>query len=78
MASSANHSTVKLWMQIVHVEDIGARRPVYVEVPHELSENMRSALHSIGITQLYSHQVWMFLRLWGTIFPEEHQLLNVF
>ncbi|PQP93687.1 putative ATP-dependent helicase YprA [Prunus yedoensis var. nudiflora] len=42
--------------QIVHVEDIGARRPVYVEVPHELSENMRSALHSIGITQLYSHQ----------------------
>ncbi|CAB4311480.1 unnamed protein product [Prunus armeniaca] len=42
--------------QVVHVEDIGARRPVYVEVPHELSENMRSALHSIGIMQLYSHQ----------------------
>ncbi|CAB4281068.1 unnamed protein product [Prunus armeniaca] len=56
MASSANHSTMKLWMQVVHVEDIGARRPVYVEVPHELSENMRSALHSIGIMQLYSHQ----------------------
>ncbi|ONI08951.1 hypothetical protein PRUPE_5G209300 [Prunus persica] len=56
MASSANHSTMKLWMQLVHVEDIGARRPVYVEVPHELSENMRSALHSIGNMQLYSHQ----------------------
>ncbi|CAB4311520.1 unnamed protein product [Prunus armeniaca] len=42
--------------QVVHVEDIGARRPIYVEVPHELSENMRSALHSIGIMQLYSHQ----------------------
>ncbi|KAM1398183.1 hypothetical protein ACFX2I_015663 [Malus domestica] len=42
--------------QIVHVEDISARRAAYVEVPQELSENMRSALRSTGITQLYTHQ----------------------
>ncbi|KAL6182984.1 hypothetical protein ACLB2K_044395 [Fragaria x ananassa] len=42
--------------KIVHVEDIGARKAVHVEVPQELTENMRSALHSVGITQLYSHQ----------------------
>ncbi|XP_024168520.1 uncharacterized ATP-dependent helicase YprA isoform X1 [Rosa chinensis] len=42
--------------KIVHVEDIGARNAVHVEVPQELSENLRSVLHSIGITQLYSHQ----------------------
>lgn len=57
MESTAKHCTLNLWMQIVHVEDIGARKAVHVEVPQELTENMRSALHSIGITQLYSHQV---------------------
>lgn len=53
-------------MQIVHVEDISARRAAYVEIPHELSENMRSALRSTGITQLYTHQVWIFSRLHAT------------
>ncbi|XP_052179603.1 uncharacterized protein LOC127792955 [Diospyros lotus] len=43
--------------QIVHVEDIGARVANYVEIPSELSENMRSALKCIGITRLYRHQL---------------------
>lgn len=44
-------------MQIVHVEDINARKAVYVEVPDELSEITKSALKRIGINTLYSHQV---------------------
>ncbi|CAH8312661.1 unnamed protein product [Eruca vesicaria subsp. sativa] len=42
--------------QIVHVEDINARKPVYVEIPDELSEITKSALKRIGINALYSHQ----------------------
>ncbi|KAJ8772204.1 hypothetical protein K2173_027381 [Erythroxylum novogranatense] len=42
--------------QIVHIEDISARKPIYVEVPRQLSENMKSALNCLGISQLYSHQ----------------------
>ncbi|KAG6675366.1 hypothetical protein I3842_15G097700 [Carya illinoinensis] len=42
--------------QMVHVEDIEARKATYVEIPNQLSENMRCALKSIGITKLYSHQ----------------------
>ncbi|KAL5818090.1 hypothetical protein ACOSQ3_026468 [Xanthoceras sorbifolium] len=42
--------------QIVHVEDIGAREAVHVEIPNELSDNARSALKCIGISKLYSHQ----------------------
>ncbi|CAG7911720.1 unnamed protein product [Brassica rapa] len=42
--------------QIVHVEDINARKPVYVEIPDELSEITKSALKRIGINTLYSHQ----------------------
>ncbi|KAJ4960378.1 hypothetical protein NE237_020288 [Protea cynaroides] len=42
--------------QIVHIEEIGVRKAVYVEIPNELSENTRSALQRIGVTRLYSHQ----------------------
>ncbi|VVB13674.1 unnamed protein product [Arabis nemorensis] len=42
--------------QIVHVEDIKARKAVYVEIPDELSEITKSALKRIGINTLYSHQ----------------------
>lgn len=46
-------------MQIVHIEDIPGRKAKYVEIPVELSENVKSALKRIGITRLYSHQVWI-------------------
>lgn len=65
-------------MQIVHVEDISARRAAYVEVPHELSENMRSALRSTGITQLYTHQVWIFSRLHATVLLRKTSWLMCF
>ncbi|KAK8710764.1 hypothetical protein V6N13_146074 [Hibiscus sabdariffa] len=42
--------------QMVHVEKIGARKACYVEIPNELSDNSKSALKSIGINKLYSHQ----------------------
>nr|XP_051195016.1 uncharacterized protein LOC127308275 isoform X1 [Lolium perenne] len=42
--------------QIVHVEEIPCRGASYAEVPRHLSEAMREALESIGITRLYSHQ----------------------
>ncbi|XAR63839.1 DNA helicase [Bertholletia excelsa] len=42
--------------QMVHVEEISARVANHVEIPNELSENMKSALKRIGITRLYSHQ----------------------
>lgn len=48
-------------MQIVHVEDIDSRKPIYVQVPNVLSDNMKSALKCMGITKLYSHQVKLFL-----------------
>ncbi|KAK8325260.1 hypothetical protein V6Z12_A11G040000 [Gossypium hirsutum] len=42
--------------QMVHVEKIGARKGSYVEIPNELSDKSKSALKSIGINKLYSHQ----------------------
>ncbi|XWS37243.1 hypothetical protein CRYUN_Cryun19dG0026700 [Craigia yunnanensis] len=42
--------------QMVHVENIGARKASYVEIPNELSDNTKSALKSIGINKLYCHQ----------------------
>ena len=45
--------------QIAHMEDIGSRKAVHVEIPNVLSQNMIAALKHIGITKLYSHQVWM-------------------
>ncbi|XP_058723095.1 uncharacterized protein LOC131594917 isoform X2 [Vicia villosa] len=42
--------------QIVHIEDICARKAIYSEIPAELSEKMRSALDYIGVSKLYSHQ----------------------
>lgn len=46
-------------MQIVHVEEIGARRANYVELPHGLSEISKSALKRMGVDRMYSHQVLM-------------------
>ncbi|GJN33021.1 hypothetical protein PR202_gb21578 [Eleusine coracana subsp. coracana] len=42
--------------QIVHVEEIPSREASFVELPCHLSEAMRQALNSIGISRLYSHQ----------------------
>ncbi|XP_057459409.1 uncharacterized protein LOC130750031 isoform X1 [Actinidia eriantha] len=42
--------------QMVHVEEISARVANLVEIPIELSDNMKSSLNCIGITRLYSHQ----------------------
>ncbi|KAJ4838114.1 hypothetical protein Tsubulata_003438 [Turnera subulata] len=42
--------------QIVHVEDICARKANYVDIPCELSDNTKSILKHTGITKLYSHQ----------------------
>lgn len=44
-------------IQIVHMEQLCARNANFVEIPSELSECTISALKSIGITRLYSHQV---------------------
>ncbi|KNA22801.1 hypothetical protein SOVF_030700 [Spinacia oleracea] len=43
--------------QIVHVEEIKPRVADYTDIPNELSENAKSALQTLGITKLYSHQV---------------------
>ncbi|KAL1824977.1 hypothetical protein ACET3Z_011755 [Daucus carota] len=42
--------------QIVHIEDIPGRKADYVEIPVELSKNVKSALKRNRITRLYSHQ----------------------
>ncbi|XP_071733919.1 uncharacterized protein [Rutidosis leptorrhynchoides] len=42
--------------QIVQVEEINGRTPSFVEIPSYLSERMRSALKSSGVSKLYSHQ----------------------
>ncbi|XP_042476308.1 uncharacterized ATP-dependent helicase YprA [Macadamia integrifolia] len=42
--------------QIVHIEEIGVRKAMHVEILNELSETTRSALQRIGVTRLYSHQ----------------------
>ncbi|KAK1678926.1 hypothetical protein QYE76_039774 [Lolium multiflorum] len=42
--------------QIVHIEEIPCRGASYAELPPDLSEAMKEALQSIGISRLYSHQ----------------------
>ncbi|KAJ6813656.1 uncharacterized protein M6B38_142540 [Iris pallida] len=42
--------------QIVHVEDIGAKQAIYVDVPSDLSDRSKTALEGLAITRLYSHQ----------------------
>lgn len=42
--------------QIVHVEEIGARKAIYAEIPNGLSDTTKLALKSLGIDRLYSHQ----------------------
>ncbi|KAM0844901.1 hypothetical protein ACQ4PT_056756 [Festuca glaucescens] len=41
---------------IVHIEEIPCRGASYAELPPHLSEALREALESIGISRLYSHQ----------------------
>lgn len=42
--------------QIVHIQEISSREASFTELPCNLSEAMREALKSIGISRLYSHQ----------------------
>ncbi|KZV15998.1 hypothetical protein F511_14364 [Dorcoceras hygrometricum] len=42
--------------QVVHIEEIKARKANYVEIPCQVSDNIKSALNRVGITKLYSHQ----------------------
>ncbi|ESW10374.1 hypothetical protein PHAVU_009G203700 [Phaseolus vulgaris] len=42
--------------QIVHIEDICARKAIYSKNHIDLSEKMRSALKCIGVSKFYSHQ----------------------
>ncbi|KAG8079800.1 hypothetical protein GUJ93_ZPchr0007g5786 [Zizania palustris] len=42
--------------QIAHIEEIACREASFAELPNDLSEAMRRALKSIGISRLYSHQ----------------------
>ncbi|CAN0876969.1 ATP-dependent helicase HRQ1 [Linum grandiflorum] len=42
--------------QIVHVEQIRARKAQYVDIPAELSNATKSVLKCMGINKLYSHQ----------------------
>uniref|UniRef100_A0ACD5YXM7 Uncharacterized protein n=1 Tax=Avena sativa TaxID=4498 RepID=A0ACD5YXM7_AVESA len=42
--------------QIVHIEEISCRGASYAELPRHLSQAMKEALESIGISRLYSHQ----------------------
>lgn len=44
-------------VQVVHIEEISSRSAKYVEIPSQLSENIKFALERVGITKLYSHQV---------------------
>jgi len=43
-------------VQIVHIQEIPSREASFTELPCHLSEAMREALASIGISRLYSHQ----------------------
>ncbi|KAH6797259.1 UBQ protein [Perilla frutescens var. hirtella] len=42
--------------QVVHIEEVSGRSAKYVEIPSQLSENIKFALDRVGITRLYSHQ----------------------
>ncbi|KAJ6359024.1 hypothetical protein OIU76_000688 [Salix suchowensis] len=42
--------------QIAHVEVFDSRKPIYVQIPNVLSDNMKSSSKCLGITKLYSHQ----------------------
>ena len=58
-----NHSIFHYWslcVQIVHIQEIPSREASFTELPCHLSEAMREALASIGISRLYSHQVCHF------------------
>ncbi|KAJ6749191.1 ATP-DEPENDENT HELICASE HRQ1 [Salix purpurea] len=42
--------------QIAHVEVFDSRKPIYVQIPNVLSDNMKCSSKCLGITKLYSHQ----------------------
>lgn len=44
-------------MQMVHVEDIDARKAIYKEMPERLSDKTKSVLKNVGIDKFYIHQV---------------------
>ncbi|KAI4365849.1 hypothetical protein MLD38_021798 [Melastoma candidum] len=42
--------------QIVHIQEIAGRKPIYLDIPNMVSKDTRQLLERIGITKLYSHQ----------------------
>ncbi|XP_078155045.1 UBQ, helicase-c and DEAD-like helicase domain-containing protein isoform X2 [Carex rostrata] len=42
--------------QVVHIEQIEAKEPVYVEIPENISKEVKEALEQLSITKLYHHQ----------------------
>lgn len=50
------HKVVGSQGQIVHVEVISGRKPTYMEIPNDLSEDTKHALQHMKVTKLYSHQ----------------------
>lgn len=42
--------------QMVHVEDIDARKAIYKEMPERLSDKTKSVLKNVGIDKFYIHQ----------------------
>lgn len=43
-------------MQIVHMEDIAARRPKFMLPTHPLSDSVKAALAARNVSQLFTHQ----------------------
>lgn len=55
-------SPLCLFLQVVHIEQIEAKEPVYVEIPENISKEVKEALEQLSITKLYHHQVtYLFL-----------------
>lgn len=49
---------IVICVQIVHIQEIPSREASFMDLPCHLSEAMREAPTSIGISRLYSHQVY--------------------
>lgn len=47
----------------MHIENIGARKAVYVELPNNLLDATYNVLKRIGISKLYCHQVLILILL---------------
>ncbi|KAK7245158.1 hypothetical protein RIF29_39993 [Crotalaria pallida] len=57
--------------QIVHVEDICARKAIHAEMLIELSEKTKFALKCIGVSKLYSHRVQIQYECKYTMYNQE-------